>query len=1836
MSGLLDAYLELVCIGQETILHRARIAGEQTTVLVRSPAPSCPYELRLSLLERELALCQKLEPIWSARPISLERIAGEPRLVLHDPGGATLDQWLASSPDFDSLLRISVVLTSAVGKMHACGLVHRNIKPENILVDESLATRLTGFGLATAATAQPPTKRTEIIAGTLAYMSPEQTGRLDRGVDARSDLYSLGVVLYRMFTDRLPFEATDPLGWIHCHVAQRPAAPGDIAAVSGQLSRIILKLLAKPPEDRYQTAAALEADLRLCIANLTATGEMGDFPLGHHDVASRLLAPDGLYGRDTELASLSAIWQRVLAGGAELVLLSGHSGVGKSTVVREFQKGRDASVLFASGKCDQHKQGIPYAALAQALQQLVRHVLSLPAAEAAAWRQAATDTLGANGQIMINLIPELESLIGPQPDLVSIPPRDAQSRFQCVFTDLLAVFATLQRPLILFLDDLQWLDQPTLTLIEHLATSGGIRRLMFIGTYRSNEVGRGHALTIALRGIRRCGASLSELSLKPLRREDVVPWLADALSSGDVDILQMAAIAHAKTGGNPLALIQFFGELLQERLIAVVPETGGWTSDLDNIRRRPFTDNMAAVMLARLRALPAVTQRTLETLACLGATAPTSTLALLLGTDEARLHASLISALDDGLAVRTDEGYAFVHDRIQEAAYAAIDSSAREARHLAIAQAITAQRPLPEHRNFTFDIVHQYNLAVGLIVERCERDRVAELNLAAAETAMAVMGHSSAADYLAKGLSLLGDDAWLRCYHLAFPLSLRLAECRAQLGDYPAANAGLESLLGRAANLIDLAAVCRTQADLFTMLGQFDRAVTVGLHYLQRVGFDCPASPGIDDVRREVDRLRAQQGSRTIEAMATLASMEAPVPKATMNLLARVLPAALYTDRHLHSILVVRMANLTLEYGYTDTSSLAYIMLSRVLGPYFDDYDEGFRFGRLGFDAVESRGPDQLRASAYLCYAVFCNVWTNPARSSVPLLERALTAARTFGDVTYAAYSYNNLVANLLLTGEWLGDVERTTEDGVAFATTAKFRLGELILRTQLDLVRALRGTTPDMTILGDGVDAETTLRNDIDNQAGFELPLCWFWIRKLQACVIAGDYVTAVYAARRAEPLLWVCAEFVELAEFHFYAALAAAQCGNENSGTVLDVLRGHQRRLQTWALNCPETFENRAALVNAEIARLEHRQDDAEVFYEQAVRSARRAGFPHNEALAAEFAARFHAARGLETIAEAYLRKSRDGYMRWGAIGKVRKMEAQSLPLRPAQGLSRSAECIHTAIEELDVDSIVRASQAVSGEILLEDLIGALMKITLEQAGADRAILMLQRAGNLVPAAEAQRTASSVAVSLQMPRTASDDIPASILHTVARTRSSVLLDDAQRSDDFSQDAYVRTLQPRSVLCLPLLKQGELVGVLYLENRLTAGVFSPRRTAVLEVLASQAAISLENARLYAELVDENNERRRAEAALRESEASLALGQEISQTGSWRWNTSTNETFWSLQLCRMLEFDATERSPNIGVVVKLTHPDDRDYAAEVRAQAVAAWRGFTYEYRVRLPSGALKHLFVIGLPDGTDERGLFYVGTVVDITERKQTEEALRLAQAELAQAARMTTLGEIAASIAHEVNQPLTAMVANANACQRWLADEKMNLTKAREMARCVARDGLRASEIIRSIRALAKNNALSIAELDVNEALEDILAIVAGDLERHKVLVEVNLDAGLPLIQADRVQLRQVFVNLIRNGLEALTQWTGLGRTIRISSRLEMVDHVLLTIEDNGPGIDSSQRERIFEPFFTTKEDGMGMGLSICRSIVTAHGGNLSVKSADPHGCVFEILLPVSPPLP
>lgn len=1816
---------------RESELTLSRGVGEGLPpILLVTPTADQPGLESIRRLEHEYALRAELDPACAIRPLALGHRYSRPALVLEDPGGEPLHRLLGRALGVAGFLELAIPAAAALRQVHERGLIHKDVKPANILVDAARGVaRLTGFGIASRLAREhqgpePP----EVIAGTLAYMAPEQTGRMNRSIDSRSDLYALGVIFYEMLTGELPFSAGDPMAWVHCHVARQPVPPADrTPEVPPQISSIVMKLLAKTGEERYQTAAGVLADLERCRVAWESHRRIDPFPPGAHDASERLMIPERLYGREPEIAGLLASFDRVVSHGtSSFVLVSGYSGIGKSSLVSELHKELvSPRGLFAAGKFDQYKRHIPYGTLARALQNLVHQILGKSDAEMSRWRAAFLKALGPNGQLMVNLVPELSLVIGDPPPAPELPPQDQQARFQHVFRRFLAVFARPEHPLTLFLDDLQWLDAATLGLIEHLALHPKVRHLLLVGAYRENEVGASHPLARMLARLRDAGGRLQEIRLGPFRLEDVERLLADALRTEPERVATLAQLVFEKTGGNPFFTIQFLIELAEESLLAFDRRAGLWTWDLPRARAKGFTDNVADLMTAKLGRLPTGTRNALGLLACLGNVADLAPLAVAQGVSEEAMRKALWDAVRAGLVLLHDGTYSFVHDRVHEAAYGLVAEGERAAAHLRIGRLLAAQTPPEALEEKIFDIVNQFDRGAALITAAEERERVACLNLLAGKRAKAATAYAAALQYLATGRGLLPEPAWERSHDVAFELELNWAECEYLTGELTAAEQRLSLLSRRAGTSADSAAVACLRINLYANLDQSDSAVEVGLDYLRR--FDGPWNlhPTMEEVRRRCEALWQRLRGGSVEALLELPLMSDLGRRATMDVLTMLTSPALRTDVNLFRLVVCRMAALSLDHGNTDGSSLAYAWLGSILGSYLGDYAAGSRFGRLSLDLIEMRGLGRFSARTYLVFGVHVAPWTQHLRSCQAFLRRALEAAWEAGDRTYSAYSGAGLITNLLASGEPLGEVEREARAALDFVQAARFGLMSDVIVAQLALTRALRGQTPALGSFDGPELREGEFERRLEGNSQLAVAACWYWLRKLQAGVYAGDAAAVAFAAKVA-PLLWTMPTQVELSEYHFYAALALASfCDGASGGERDDCLRrvaAHHGQIALWAKNGPATFANRAALVGAEIARLESRHVDAMRLYEESIRLAREQGFVQNEGLAHERAARLCLALGLGTAAQAYLRNARYCYLRWGAEGKVRQLEAEHPHLREDSAAAPPTASIRASVEQLDIGAVVKASQAVSGEIVLSRLLETLMRIALEHAGAEQGMLVLLHGGELRIEAKARAGQQMVEVALRRLPVSPAELPESILHTVLRTRQSVILDDARQSELFAADPYVQRRQPRSVLCVPLVERARLVGLLYLENDLAPGSFTAQRIAVLELLASQAAISLENARLYDDL--------------RRSEAFLSEGERLSQTGSWGWKSSTGELAWSPEYFRILGLDPDTAKPSLEGFWKRVHPEDRPALRLAVEGAVRERREIDSEFRISLPDGAIRHVHSVGhvVESESGEPGAHveFIGTTRDVTERKRAEEALRTAQAELARVARLTTMGELAASIAHEINQPLGAIVVNASTALLWLKRETPDIDKAEDMISRIGRDAMRAADVIRGLRALAKKTGPELASLDINEAIEEVLMLTRSERQRHRVELHTELVGAQRPVRGDRIQLQQVMLNLIMNGIEAMAEIDDRRRVLEVSAAPDEANGVLICVSDTGTGIDPENAERIFDPFFTTKPDGMGMGLSICRTIIEAHGGRFWAATQSPYGTVFRFTVPVA----
>jgi PAS domain S-box-containing protein len=1777
-------------------------------------------------LEHEYALKAELDADWAARPVALTHHNDRMALVLEDPGGAPLDRLLGRPLDVSPFLRVAIPLAAALRHLHERGLIHKDIKPANILVDlASGGVWLTGFGIASrlAREHQAPAPP-EVIAGTLAYMAPEQTGRMNRSVDSRSDLYAMGVTFYEMLTGLLPFTAADPMEWVHCHIARQPVPPNERGAgVPGPLSAIVMKLLAKTAEERYQTAAGVEADLRRCLAEWEAHGRIRPFPLGAHDASDRLLIPEKLYGREREIDSLLASFDRVVANGTvELVLVSGYSGIGKSSVVNEVLVSPRG--LFASGKFDQYKRDIPYATLGQAFQSLIRSLLSQSEEKLGRWRHSLREALGPNAQLMVNLVPELELVIGKQPPVADLPPRDAQNRFQMVFRRFLGVFARKEHPLALFLDDLQWLDAATLDLLKHLVTHPDVRHLLLVGAYRDNEIGPSHPLMRTLEAIRAAEASVHEIVLAPLGIDDIGRLVADALHCEPQRARPLAELIQKKTGGNPFFAIQFFIALADEELLMFDPVALAWQWDMDPIRAKSYTDNVVELMAGKLRRLSSTTQEALKQLACLGNVAPIATLALVHETTEDAMHAALSEAVHAGLVFREDSafpedsGYRFLHDRIQQAVYSLIPEEQRPEVHLCIGRVLLASMTADKLAEHLFDIANQFNRGAARLVERDEKAQVATIDLNAGRKAKASAAHASACVYLAAGMSLLGEIDWDRQYELTFSLWLERGECEFLSGNFETAEQLIAELLQRAASKVDQAAVYHLKVQLHIAKSENPQAVDSALTCLRLFGIDIPAHPTWEQVQTEYETVWRNLDGRPIESLIDLPMMTDPEVQAAMQVLSVLTPPAYFTDLPLYCMHLCRMVNISMQRGMCSASALGYGWLGTILGPVFHRYSESYRFARLACDLVDKHGFIASQAKVHFTMGIVA-LWTQPIATAIDCMRAAFRTAIEMGDLTYACYSIDHTVTNLLMRNDPLDAVWRESEMALDFAREAKYDDAADNIRSQQRFIATMQGRTATFSIFSDAQFDEAAFEAQLTADRTATM-VCCYWILKLKARFLSGDYAEALAAADKARPLIKGAAvKVAQLVDYFYYTALTAAAL-YENASTDEQtrwrkLLTTRLERLREWAENYPPTFGNQHALVSAEIARLEGRDADAMRLYEEATRSARDHGFVQNEGLAHEVAARFYAARGFETIAHGCLREARRCYLRWGASGKVRQLEQLHPHLRDAPVPASAITTIGAPIERLDVGTVLKAAQAVSGEIVLDELIKTLLRIAVEHAGAGRGLLILFPGDEPRIAAEAATGRGQVEVTLRQTAVSRAELPESVLHYVIRTRESVILDDALAQNPFSADEYLCQKHAKSVLCLPLVKQAKLIGVLYLENNLASHVFTPARISVLELLASQAAISLENARLYNDLqerearirrlVDSNiigilifNLQGRIIDANKAFLDIVGYAREDLVSGRLRW-TELTPAEWR---------DADDRAIAELKAAGTVQPREKEYFRKDGSRVPVLLGSTTFGDR--------------------QEEGVTFV---LDLTERKHVEQALRDMQTNLAHVVRITTLGELTASIAHEVNQPLGAVVANAEACLRWLDRATPDLDAARRSVGWIIDDGNRASEVIRRVRALAKKTEIEKVPLDVNDVVREVVALVQRELTSHQVSLRMELALALPMILGDRVQLQQVMINLVMNGIEAMQSVTDRPRELVIRSRQDETRRVLVSVTDCGVGISAENTERLFNAFFTTKSGGMGMGLSICRSIVEVHGGRLWATANLPHGATFQFVLPL-----
>ena len=1472
--------------GRKRAVYRAVRDRDGACVILKTLLDDYPSPIETATLRREYELLRGLDIRGVAAALGLESHRDRVALVLEDAGGESLKTLVAQGPlDLARFFAIALPLAATIARIHERGVIHKDINPSNVLVNLAEGeVRVIDFSISSrlAAEHRRHLQHPHLLEGTIAYMSPEQTGRMNRGVDYRSDLYSFGATCYEMLTGRRPFESHDPLEVIHGHVAQAPVPPhGRDPRIPRQLSDLVLRLLAKTAEERYQSAEGVEADLRRCRDEWHETGRITLFALGQADVRGRFVLPQRLYGREQEVARLSEAFERVAEGGSELVLVSGYSGIGKTSLIQEIHRSlprRRAQII--TGKCDQLARDRPYAALAQAFQGLIRHLLAGTDAEVDAWRERVQSAVGASGQVVVDVVPELAHLIGPQPPVVPLDPTEAQNRFNRVFLDFVGAIARPAHPLVLFLDDLQWADAATLTLLPRFLTRPELRGMLVIGAYRSNEVHPTHPLMQVADSLRSSGARVTDLILPPLGADHLRALVSDALAAPAPITEELSAVVLEKTAGNPFFVIQFLAALHQDGQLAFDRSGRAWRVDLDAIRGLRMTDNVLDLMADRIRRLGEPTRRVLRLAACIGNRFDLGTLAIVAEAEPAAVAADLWPAVEQGLVVSEEQSYGlapdpadsgspelrryrFLHDRVQQAAYALIPDAAKPQAHLALGRLLLARGDAAGGAEWLFDVVDHLNTGAGLMADGAERLGLAELNLRAGRRAKASAAFPSAYGYFAAGAGVLPVEPWGRQHALAFALLLELAQAEYLTGRLEEAERSYEVLVQQAATPLESSDAYLLMMNQYETTARYYDAIRAGMAALRLLGFALPETESEQRAALAADiaAIRAALADRPVAALLDLPRLENPAVRASLKLLMILWsPAYISGQNRLSDLVGARMVRLSLEHGNAEESAYGYVAFAMTVGWVFGDYAQGYEFGRLAIALNERLADLRLRGRVHHRFAALVNFWRQPFATCIPHAQEAVRAGLESGDLMIAAYGqFQQSWWGMHIDPDLSGFLERY-EPTVDFLGRMHAHAYREVQKMILQWARALQGRTAAPTSLsGDGFD-ESVYLGTYGSKGIFG---SWYVTLKLELLQTFGPLDEARAAAREWEPVAEVFTSTPWPAMFAFRHALilcdwipGASTLEREPALAKADELAG---RLRVWAENSPDNFEHLYHLVAAGLARVRGQGSSAFEHFEAALAAAQRQPSPRYRALANERYGEFWLARQQPDVGAAFLREAHFGYGQWGAHAKVADLELRHGTLltgRPADtaGALATTATTQTAATALDLHTVIKVSQAIASEMDLELLLGRLMRMAIEHAGAERGHLVLEYEG--APAVHVTGTTAGVHVQAEhgTPLPEATGIAIMLVNLVRRTGETVVLADAAVEGPFVEDPYIRRERPRSIVCTPLMNQARLTGVLYLENNLATGVFTADRAHVLQMIAAQAAIAVENARLFAEI----------------------------------------------------------------------------------------------------------------------------------------------------------------------------------------------------------------------------------------------------------------------------------------------------------------------------------------------------------------------------------------------
>jgi PAS domain S-box-containing protein len=1637
--------VEQLYVGSRTRVYRALEEASQRPVILKYLQQEYPTFDDLLHFRNQYTIAKALNLPGIVRPYSLEPYGNSYILVMEDIGGISLQNYARQTAlSVCEILAIALQLTEILHGLHQQRVIYKDLKPANILIQpDSKQVKLIDFSIASLL----PRETREIqnpnsLEGTLAYLAPEQTGRMNRGIDYRSDFYAFGVTLYELLTGQLPFQSDDPMELVYSHLAKVPSAPHELnPEIPSTVSEIVLKLMAKNAEDRYQSTLGLKYDLETCLHQLKETSTLAPFEIGTRDTSDRFTIPEKLYGREAEVQVLLDAFDRVAQGKTELMLVAGFSGIGKTAVINEVHKPivRQRG-YFIKGKFDQFNRNIPFSAFVRAFRDLMAQLLSESDQQLHTWKSRILAALGENAQVVIEVIPELECILGVQSSAPELSGSAAQNRFNLLFQKFIQVFTTPEHPLVMFLDDLQWADSASLNLMKLLMSEASSGYLLILGAYRDNEVFAAHPLMLILEEIQKAQATINTITLAPLGEMTVNQLVADTLSCTDDLARPLTQLVYQKTQGNPFFTTQFLKALYEEGWITFQSNLGYWQCDLASMRQLALTDDVVEFMAQQLQKLPLETQTVLKFAACIGNQFNLKTLAIVAEQSLIDTASQLWKALQEGLILPINDtykffqsqdsdtqgnevvvAYKFLHDRVQQAAYSLIADDQKQSTHLKMGQLLLQSSSQQEQEDRLFEIVNHLNVGIPLITHPPEREQLAELNLAAGRKAKTSTAYGASIDYFSTGIELLPEAAWESHYSLMLALHEELAEASYLNTDFEQMEQWAGIVLQNARTLLDTIKVQQTRIMGTKVQGQLLDSIAVGLQVLKELGIEFPEQPTQADIGQAFGMTRSLWADKAPQSLLELPTMTDPHRLAAMEILTVLVSAAYMAAPNLMPLLIFKQVELSIQFGNSPVSIFTYADYGLIVSCIIGDIDNGYAFGELASSLLEQLQAKPFKSRSWYVIHTYIKHWKSHLSNMLSPLQEAYQSGLETGDIEalslnatmYCAYAYH--------AGQELTELAQTLE--AYRQTIAQYKQAfclpyqEIYQQTVLNL---LGQTAIPYHLTGEIFNQEQSLP---ELQVLNHRSALFFWYinqtilyylfdrtnEAVQISAEAGQYLEGGTGTFAVPLYSWFDA-LIQLAQF--------SEVTEEERQAILLRVQEHQDKLHHWATLAPMNHQHRWELVEAERCRVLGDKTNAIEYYDRAISAAKENRFIQDEAIANELAAKFYLGWGKAKVAASHMQEAYYCYSRWGAKAKTADLEKRYpellrpilQPVAPAfnilETLAPTASPISSHLSNgshhssetnvnlaLDFNAILKVSQSLSGTIQLDELLHQLTQVILQYSGGDRcAVLLPDQAEDWIVRAIATSDATELRAE---PLAGHAHLPIKLIQYVKRIKDVVLIDDCN-TDLPVIGEYLSQHQPKSVLCIPILNRGNLVSLVYLENRSTSGVFTRDRLLLLNFLCTQAAISLENARLY----------QASQTYAQQLEQSLEQ-LEVSETRFQKLADNIPGLIYQIRIqpdgtsslpyvssgCQALyEVTAADLMSGKHSLRDFEHPDDREGVFQAVLESAQNLTPFRHEWRIVTPSGAVKWVQAISQPERWENGEIVWDGIVIDISDRKQVE----------------------------------------------------------------------------------------------------------------------------------------------------------------------------------------------------------------------------------------------------